>query len=229
MKKTGDSRDLRQGKNIIMLVVAAVSLLLAIGIGIALPSLTITSFSKVMAVVMLVLLVAVAVLLVLLVVLPDMVTPNFFLFDVATGRNLPIESLSEDRVFERVDLFVSRLVKKRSELWLPGKLNACTFGEDGQFAPLVAYKMLIDLGEADSDGAWRCFCAAAPETVKWIADTLQPFEPNMTKDLLAVKARFGNDPAKVRGFVMHNLKYLRARAVQYTVKSIGRFDNVSVQ
>ena len=50
MKRTGDSRDLRQGKNIIMLVVAAVSLLLAIGIGIALPSLTITAFSKVMAV-----------------------------------------------------------------------------------------------------------------------------------------------------------------------------------
>ena len=165
----------------------------------------------------------------LLVVLPDVVTPNYFLFDAESNRNLPVEALSEDLVFERVDLFVSRLVRKRSELWLPGKLNACKFGEEGQFAPLVAYKMLIDLGEADSDGAWRCFCAAAPETVKWIADTLQPLEPNMTKDLLAVKMRFSNDPAKVRGFVMHNLKYLRTRAVQYTVKSLDSFDNVSVQ
>ena len=108
----------------------------------------------------------------------------------------------------------------RNSLYLPNNERP---GVKEIYRPLAAYKMLIDLGEADSDGAWRCFCAAAPETVKWIADTLKPLEPNMTKDLLAVKARFGNDPAKVRGFVLHNLKYLRARAMQYTVRSIDSF------
>jgi hypothetical protein len=211
----------------VLWIAAAVALLAAIGTMIVYPSLSLTAFSKAMLIVMCVLLVAMAVMLALIVLLPDSVRVNYFLYDEDTGKNLSVAALTEDIVFERVDAFVAELVRKRSELWLPGRLDACAFGDNGEFAPLVAYKMLIDLGEADSDGAWRCFCAAAPETVKWIADTLRPYEPNMTKDLLAVKARFGNDPAKVRGFVLHNLKYLRARAMQYVVKSIDSFDSVA--
>ena len=223
MKHTGASREGRQWINTVLWIASAVALLLAIGIGIALPSLTVTSFSKVMLVVMCALCAAVAVMLALIALLPGSVRVNYFLYDAETGKQMPVSALTEEIVFARVDAFIAGLVKKRSELWLPGRLDGATFGDNGEFAPLVAYKMLIDLGEADSDGAWRCFCAAAPETVKWIADTLKPLEPNMTKDLLAVKARFGNDPAKVRGFVLHNLKYLRARAMQYTVRSIDSF------
>lgn len=227
MKHTGVSREGRQWIKTVLWIAAAVALLAAIGTMIVYPSLSLTAFSKAMLIVMCVLLAAMAVMLALIVLLPDSVRVNYFLYDEDTGKNLSVAALTEDIVFERVDAFVAELVRKRSELWLPGRLDACAFGDNGEFAPLVAYKMLIDLGEADSDGAWRCFCAAAPETVKWIADTLRPYEPNMTKDLLAVKARFGNDPAKVRGFVLHNLKYLRARAMQYVVKSIDSFDSVA--
>ena len=156
-------------------------------------------------------------------------TPNFFLYDGAIGRNVPVAKLNGELINARLEEYVSRIAENKGQLWLPEHIQQCDFGAEKQFAPAVAYKMLVDLAEIDSEGGWKCFCASSQSTVQWIADALLPFEPNMTKDLLAVKARFGNDPAKVRGFVMHNLKYLRARAVQYAVKSIGYFDNVSVQ
>ena len=153
-------------------------------------------------------------------------TPNFFLYDGAIGRNVPVAKLNGELINARLEEYVSRIAENKGQLWLPEHIQQCDFGAEKQFAPAVAYKMLVDLAEIDSEGGWKCFCASSQSTVQWIADALLPFEPNMTKDLLIIKTRFDSDPSKIRGFLVGNVKYLRGRMEKYVVDSLDRFDGI---
>ena len=179
--------------------------------------------SKVMTVVMGVLMIALAAEIVLLALLLGEDPPNFFLYDASRKANLPTSQLSEELVSRRMDAYLSRIAKNKGQLWLPGYLERCNFGAEGQFRTVTAYKMLLDLAEVDSDGGWRCFSAAAPATVQWIADALRDVEPQMMKDVLLIKTKFGGDPARIRACLVRNAPYLKKRMSAYVAANIASF------
>lgn len=153
---------------------------------------------------------------------------NYFLTDAETGRTISPRELDFETVDARLDAYLGFFVRNKAQLWLPGGIAQCDFGENDCFRPAVAYKMLTDLAKTDSDGAWKCFCGASPAVVKWISDALGEYEARMSKDLLAVKMRFSGDPARVRGFVKGNENYLRNRLLAYVTENLSLFDGVEI-
>lgn len=156
----------------------------------------------------------------------DREAPNFFLYDSTSDKNLSVSLLTPEIVSRRMDAFFfeNGQIHSKGELWYPGRVERCDFGEGEIFRVPAAYKMLLDLAEVDSEGGWNCFCSCAPSTVEWIAASLAEEEPAMMKDVRYIKAKFGNDPSKIRGCLVRNAPYLRSRLTAYVVSHIADFD-----
>ena len=152
--------------------------------------------------------------------------PNFFCYDAARGKNLPVSALTPELIGRRMDAYTMRIAKNKGQLWLPGYLEKCDFGGKEAFRPAVAYKMLLDLAAVDSENGWKCFTAAVPATVKWITDTLAPYEPQMMKDVWFIKMKFSNDPEKIRDCLVRNRPYLQKRMAAYVTQNIQKFRGV---
>ena len=148
---------------------------------------------------------------------------NFFLVDRRSGRAIAPAELTYESVSASMDYFFSGAVQNKGQLWLPGSLSKCNFGANGQFRAIAAYKMLIDLADADTDGGWRCFCACPSETVQWIVGALNALEPGMMRDLQIIKARFSGDPSKIRTLLTRNAIYLKKRALLYVTEHLKEF------
>jgi hypothetical protein len=148
---------------------------------------------------------------------------NFFLVDRRSGRPISPAELTYESVSASMDYFFSGAVQNKGQLWLPGSLTKCNFGAKGQFKAIAAYKMLIDLADADTDGGWRCFCACPAETVHWIVGALNEIEPGMMRDLQIIKARFSGDPSKIRDLLTRNATYLKKRAMLYVTEHLKEF------
>ena len=208
---------------IVALLLALLLLVLAVLTFLSVGKPALVTFSKIVAVFMGILMIALGAELVLLAFAFGEDTPNFFLYDVARGRNLPVSQLTAEGISRRMDAYFSRFVKNKGQLWLPGYLEKCDFGRNAEFRPIAAYKMLLDLAEINSDGGWRCFSASSPATVQWIADSLRAYEPQMMKDVLYIKAKFGADPSKIRDCLLRNAPYLRKRMTAYFTENLAAF------
>lgn len=213
-------------RNIVGAIFALIAVVLAVGVFISAGGDAVLPAGWVLLVISGIVLLLIAVQLVLLFFVFGEDTPNFFRYDASTGRNMPVERITPDIVSTRMDIYFSRISQSKGQLWLPGYLEKCDFGEDGRFRTVAAYKMLLDLAEIDTEGGWKCFSACAPATVQWIADALRAVEPAMMKDVLYIKAKFGADPSKIRACLKKNEPYLRGRMTQYVVSNIKLFDGV---
>ena len=205
---------------------ALIAVVLAVGLFISAGGDTVLPAGRTLLVISGIVLLLIAVQLVLLFFVFGEDTPNFFRYDAAMGRNIPVEKLTPEIVGARMDQYFSRIAESKGQLWLPGYLEKCNFGEGGRFRTVAAYKMLLDLAEVDSEGGWKCFSACAPATVQWIANALHTVEPAMMKDVLFIKAKFGADPSKIRACLKKNEAYLRQRMTHYVVSNIKLFDGV---
>ncbi len=203
----------------LLAVVLSVGLFLSAG-GASLPS------ARVLIVISGVALLLIAVQLVLYFFVVGEDTPNFFRYDPAVGRNLPVERVTPETVNARMDAYFSRIVKSKGQLWLPGYLEKCSFDETPALRTVAAYKMLLDLAVIDSEGGWKCFVSCSLATVQWIVDALKGEEPAMMKDVLFIKMKFGADPTRIRACLKKNEPYLRLRMTQYVVSNIKLFDGV---
>lgn len=213
-------------RNIVGAIFALIAVVLAIGVFISAGGDGVVPAGRVLLVISGIVLLLIAAQLVLLFFVFGEDTPNFFRYDASTGRNLPVEKLTPEIVSARMDAYFSRIAQSKGQLWLPGYLEKCSFGENGLFRTVAAYKMLLDLAEVDSEGGWKCFSACSPATVQWIADALRAVEPAMMKDVLFIKSKFGADPSKIRACLKKNEAYLRGRMTHYVVSNIKLFDGV---
>lgn len=207
-------------------IFALIALVLAIGIFICTGSDTLLAASRVILVIMGIIMLLIAVQLVLMFFVFGEDTPNFFRYDSARAKNIPENKITPEIVSARMDVYFSRIARNKGQLWLPGYLETCDFGAEGQFRTVAAYKMLLDLAEVDSEGGWKCFCSCAPATVQWIADALKGSEPAMMKDVLFIKSRFGAEPSRIRDCLKKNEGYLRGRMTHYVVSNIKMFDGI---
>ena len=137
--------------------------------------------------------------------------PNFFLYDQKTGRNISPDSLSFERVNNRMSYFMGTLATSQEKLWAEALPEASDdrFGVDGVYRPLVAYKMLYDLIEIDRPDGWRLFICASPAAIVALTSALaEGGEEAMVQSLRHAynNAAHRDDFEWVRDFVKGNEK-----------------------
>ena len=85
------------------------------------------------------------------------VVPNYFLFNPSLNANIPAEKLTFEMIDMRMNKYLSGFAKNEAKLWVDGVLEARAADINPKFKPIVAYKLLFDIAENDSETAWKCF------------------------------------------------------------------------
>jgi hypothetical protein len=217
--------NLKKRIPMIMAVVACVSLVGALLLlAIAVPHANAT-YKRVLEVIISILLIAMSGLIGYYLWLTKDSEPNFFLFDRARKRNIPVEELTFKTVNERMNVYLSRVSDSVEALWQEDVLeNERKLGFRKVYRPLLAYKMLYDLGDKNVDDYWDLLLKASPETIDSICGALtQGGEAEMVKAFRFIMANYRENPAKIKDFIIGNLRYIRGRMMGYIKKHIELF------
>ncbi len=153
--------------------------------------------------------------------------PNFFLYDRKKRRNIPVDKLTFKTVNERMTFMLTGIADSPEQLWKGDVLlfENEKFGYKSVYKPLVAYKMLFDLGNQGPDsGYWNYLKTAPQENLNAMFDALtKAGEKKMVDALRLLLERTDDDYAKVKEFLRKNLGFIRSRMVYYVVKHIEFF------
>ena len=153
--------------------------------------------------------------------------PNFFLYDRKKRRNIPVDKLTFKTVNERMTFMLTGIADSPEQLWKGDVLlfENEKFGYKSVYKPLVAYKMLFDLGNQGPDsGYWNYLKTAPQENLNAMFDALtKAGEKKMVDALRLLLERTDDDYAKVKEFLRKNLGFIRSRLVYYVVKHIEFF------
>ncbi len=153
--------------------------------------------------------------------------PNFFLWDRKKKKNIPLEKLKFNRVSECMTFLMWQLADSPEELWKGDVLlhEDDKFGYRSVYKPLVAYKLLYELGEQGSDtGYWGYFRSAPEANINAICDALtRAGEKKMVDAFRYILAQNPKDNAKIKEFLSRNLGYIRSKMVSYVTKHIELF------
>lgn len=153
--------------------------------------------------------------------------PNFFLYDRKKRRNIPVDKLTFKTVNDRMTFMLTGIADSPEQLWKGDVLlfENEKFGYKSVYKPLVAYKMLFDLGNQGPDsGYWNYLKTAPQENLNAMFDALtKAGEKKMVDALRLLLERTDDDYAKVKEFLRKNLGFIRSRMVYYVVKHIEFF------
>ena len=204
---------------LVVSIVAAILLL-----AVALPKAD-ASYKKVLSIVCALLFLVLAALLAYYLVLSRDTEPNFFLFDRAKKRNISLDNLNFTIVNERMTFFLGLVCETPEQLWQEGILDDNRkFGYRGVYKPLVAYKMLYDLGEKDLSAYWDLLKNASPLMIDSLCTALERGgEQEMVKAFRYIYENCKSDDKKMRDFVCGNLRYIRGRMLAYVKRHIELF------
>lgn len=154
--------------------------------------------------------------------------PNFFLFDRQRKRNIPIEELSFKLVNERMNFFLTLVCDSEEQLWSGEPMNILenerNLGQNLIYRPLLAYKMVYDLADKNTDEYWSYLEKAPDEVLDSLFGALeQGGETEMVKAFRYVMANCRGEMAKVKNFVCGNEKYIRGRMLVYIKRNVDQF------
>lgn len=157
-------------------------------------------------------------------VLSRTVVPNYFLFNPKLNANIPAEKLTFEIIDAKMNKYLSSFAKSEAKLWVDGILENKTAEIKPEFAPIVAYKLLFDIAENDSDTAWKCFLLATDMTVEYIANGLVANNDNeMAESILQLKRAKPINMMQTREFLVGNKKYIKKQLVKYVTDNIEKF------
>ena len=153
------------------------------------------------------------------------VEPNFFLFDRAKKKNIPVENLTFTIVNERMSFFLTMVCDSAEQLWEENILESDRkLGYRRVYRPLLAYKMLYDLADKNNDSYWNLLLQASPATIASLASALgQGGEQEMVKAFTFIMENYRANPEKIKDFVCGNMRYIRGRMLGYIKKNIEYF------
>ena len=138
-----------------------------------------------------------------------------------------MDKLTFKTVNERMTFMLTGIADSPEQLWKGDVLlfENETFGYKSVYKPLVAYKMLFDLGNQGPDsGYWNYLKTAPQENLNAMFDALtKAGEKKMVDALRLLLERTDDDYAKVKEFLRKNLGFIRSRMVYYVVKHIEFF------
>lgn len=209
---------------LIMLAAGILSLIVAIILfAVAVPNSE--GYKKVLSVICAILLLVLTLLIAYYLFLSRDSEPNFFLFDRAKKRNISVDSLNFTIVNERMTFFLGLVCETPEQLWMEGVLDDNRkYGYRGVYKPLVAYKMLYDLGEKDMDSSWELLRNASPLTIASLCTALERGgEQEMVKAFRYIYENCRNDNKKMRDFICGNQRYIRGKMLAYVKRHIELF------
>ena len=147
---------------------------------------------------------------------------NYFLYDSATKRNVPVQKLNFAVVNARTGRYLSHFAASEGKIWNDRVLDTAEI--DPEFKPLVAYKLLFSIADKDADAGWRCLENASSKTIVFICEGL-----NANGDL-EFSNTFGRMMAEkplnmpmIRDYLVRNKKYMQNRMLKYVVENIYLF------
>lgn len=151
-------------------------------------------------------------------------SPNYFLYDPKTQRNISVQKLNYAVINGRMNRFLSGYATSVGKLWTGRVLEQPTLDMEDKFKPAVAYKLLHDLAEKDTEQAWLCFEQASPETVEFLCNGLEmnnDFE--VARNLRQMKSIQPMNVKYVRDYVVKNRNYLKNKLFRYIYDNIQLF------
>ncbi|MBE6553526.1 MAG: hypothetical protein E7666_04195 [Ruminococcaceae bacterium] len=153
------------------------------------------------------------------------VDPNFFLFDRAKKRNIPVENLTFTIVNERMTFFLTMVCESVEQLWQENVLESDRkLGYRRVYRPLLAYKMIYDLADKNLDSYWDAMLNAAPDVLNSLYSALaQGGEQEMVKAFRYIMENYRENPSKIKDFIIGNQKYIRGRMLGYIKRNIELF------
>ena len=152
------------------------------------------------------------------------VVPNYFLFNPSLNANIPAEKLTFEMIDMRMNKYLSGFAKNEAKLWVDGVLEARAADINPKFKPIVAYKLLFDIAENDSETAWKCFLLASDMTVQYIAEGLAENNDNdMAASILQLKSTKPVNMQQTREFLVSNKKYIKKQLYEYVTNNIEKF------
>lgn len=183
------------------------------------------TYKRVMEVIIAILLLIVSLLMALYWWVTRDAEPNFFLFDRAKKRNIPVENLTFTIVNERMGFYLTMVCESAEQLWETDVLERDRLlGYRRVYRPLLAYKMLYDLADKDIAAYWDLLIRATPATVNSLCSALeQGGEKEMVKAFRYIMDNYRANPEKIKDFVCCNSRYIRGRMLAYIKKNIEFF------
>ncbi|MBQ9805417.1 MAG: hypothetical protein IJW49_02755 [Clostridia bacterium] len=153
------------------------------------------------------------------------VEPNFFLFDRVRKKNIPVEDLTFSIINERMNFFLTLISESPEDLWYKNALERDSkMGPRRIYRPLLAYKMLFDLSDKNTQSYWDLLITAPEDTVNSVCDALaQGGEQEMVKVFRYLMANYRQNPDKIKDFICGNQRYFRGRMKAYIQKNIEFF------
>jgi hypothetical protein len=151
---------------------------------------------------------------------------NFFLYDSKKKANVPLEELDFARVDRKMMKVMTRISSNASEVWTGNVFDRYDeeFADNDAYRPLVAYKILYDLGEHSNESVWNLYLLADPAIIDAIVASL---EENGDTDLGdAFKFLYKNANGsyeRTAKFLEDNKKYICNKMVKYVKANISRF------
>ena len=152
--------------------------------------------------------------------------PNFFLYETSTKTNMPIEELTFEHVNRKMTYFMSHVAKNAREVWevdVVGSENEI-FGDENQFRPLAAYKVLFDLEDRGNETMWALYLGASDEIIVSIVDALAlGGDVELGKAIRQLHKNAEGDAEKTQKFLSDNKVYIQKKMLKYVKANIEKF------
>lgn len=151
---------------------------------------------------------------------------NYFLNANGKKRGIAVEELTFDIVDRQMNKFVIDTWGSPVVLWQGNVFsNESSFGKEGEFKVLVAYKMIEDLQKHHSKKAWRMFFELTDDD---FADIQECFVRNGDEELAKALNMYrltGESCApEAAAFLDENATYIQRRMLNYVTRKIDSFD-----
>ena len=151
-------------------------------------------------------------------------TPNYFLYNPQTKRNIPVQRLSVQLINSRMNRYLSGFASSEGKLWTDRIFDNPYLEMEDKFRPAVAYKLLYDLAERDTEQGWKCFEVASEETVEFLCASLElNYDTDMARTLRQMKNSQPLNLKYVRDYIVKNKDYLKNKLYHYVYDNIQLF------
>lgn len=160
------------------------------------------------------------------------VIQNYFLYDRKKKMNIPVERLDFGKVNERMNNFLALISNSFDHVWTEEVLeNEESRKYPNVYRPLVAYKMLYDLGDGDSDQGKKNqenYKGASDDVVDLVCKLLEQVgEKQFVRAFRMIREKDGAMSETMQTFLSKNRGYLSGRMLLYVKRNIDRFYAVS--
>ena len=151
---------------------------------------------------------------------------NYFLYDAEHQKKIPKHELSFELIEKGISLYLEEYVDDAVLLWeeIPQKLRM-RLGDEPQFRPLVAYRMLYALSDLSPRDVRVVFEGADDRTVSYLCRSLADVgDKQMADFLFDLKKKGEETTTKVVGFFRKNRTLFEERMLRFVKEHLREFD-----